>query len=134
LKDATNNGVAQTKKGNLMQGIKLVFFGPVDLIARLEKASWVGAYPNGQNFCAISLAGYCLTIPADELCPSHYTVTVKKKGTRKSFSVEGFSYRDLLLGIQKGPPAWKANKIFNRKLLRKANKKNPCRYVMEVCG
>lgn len=117
-----------------MPNRKINFFGPADLIPRLYQAKWEPCVPEGRNFSAIGLAGYCLTDTPDKLCPSHYIVIITKKGTDESFSVEGFSFSTLFKGMDNGPPAWKANKILDKELATSADGENQQEYELEVDG
>ncbi len=95
-------------------------FGPTDLIEQVRKLGWMPCVPSGKNFKGMSLGGYALTDPGDHLCPIRYEVTLETSGTEKTekLVIAGFSYRDLLMGVQEGEPTWGKTTFAGHELLK----------------
>ena len=67
--------------------MKILGFGPTNLIERLRRSEWTSFSGDSKNFDSISLGGYCLTIPADKLCNTHFTIKVNREWARTNPSL-----------------------------------------------
>lgn len=123
-----------TKKGSDMSSKTMFFFEKPDLLTRLRATPWTNCVPEGQNFSPIGLAGYCLTRPADRLCPLRLRVSVLKISGGDEFLTEGFCYKDVFLGMEQGKPCWDVNKIFGEPLRETADTDHSEQYMLVVEG
>ena len=110
-------------------------YGPSNLIDRLQKFEWTPCTGEGENFHGFSLGGYCLTRPADDLCPIEYRVTARNMKTGQGFFKSGFCYSDTIRGFsanvaKKG--VYSPNKVASRRLSKTPTRSRGTLYEVVV--
>jgi hypothetical protein len=105
----------------------LSFFGPVGLIEILQQGTW----DETGNFPDLLLGGDCLANEADKVCIVNYSVTVEDEAG-KIFSIDGYCFPNMILGMKHGEPAWGENAIGDHILKREKDAENPCLYKFSV--
>jgi len=99
-----------------MSEVNSLGYGSRDLIEELRNAEWSPCVPEGKNFDAIDLGGYCLAVPKDSLCPKKLMVVVRDKTTQETFIVKGYCFSSALTAVEVGEPTWGPIKFMGHQL------------------